>query len=352
MDGSIVWRLGGKKSDFEIDGHFSGQHDVRCLFENSTHLIVTIMDNASGPGWPQTTNDFSRGLVLSVNTEAMTAKAIKHYDHPNKGYATERGNFQTLPNGNAMIWWTSNALGSEHTPDGEVVKVTKLRSGLKTYRGWKAEWVGHPQNPPDVHAELFALQGELKTVVHVSWNGATEVAVWNLYKTNARGSGKQLLLGAHRTGFETAIVCPGYLEYVVLEPIDRLGNSLGESLAFRTLKLDTDNITDPELLKEWEWLQDHPDATEYIRPLSWMDEAKEMVTNPLFTFAGGILFCLAAGLSIWGVWVCWRRCARRRKQKLYAALADSEDEREGETFYDKDLPEEHDLDDLTRDDND
>lgn len=23
-DGSIVWRLGGKKSDFKIDGHFSG----------------------------------------------------------------------------------------------------------------------------------------------------------------------------------------------------------------------------------------------------------------------------------------------------------------------------------------
>lgn len=304
-----------------------------------------------GPGWPKTTNDNSRGLVISVNQETMTAKAIKAYNHPNSGYAEERGNFQTLPNGNAMIWWTHDALGSEHTPEGDVIKVAKLRSGLKTYRGWKAEWVGNPQNPPDVHSELFALQGELKTVVHVSWNGATEVAVWNLYKTNARGNQKELLLGAHRTGFETAIVYPGYLQHVVLEAVDHLGNSLGESMAFETLKLESDDITDPELKKEWEWLQDHPEATEYIRPMSWMDEAKEVVHNPLFTFIGGILFCVAAGLSAWAVWICFRKCARRRKQRLYAALADDED-REDETFYDKDSPEEHDLDDLTRDDND
>ena len=103
-DGSILWRLRGKKNDFEIDGHFSGQHHVRYLFENSTHLLLTIMDNAIGPGWPKSTNEYSRGLVLSVNTEAMTAKAIKTFDHPYKGYAYERGNFQTLPNGNALLF--------------------------------------------------------------------------------------------------------------------------------------------------------------------------------------------------------------------------------------------------------
>lgn len=82
-----------------------------------------------------------------------------------------------------------------------------------------------------------------------------------------------------------------------------------------------------------------------------MDEAKDVVTNPIFTFVGGILFCVAAGLTGWCVWICWRKCAQRRKRRLYAAL-DSEEDRDNETFYDKDVTEEHDLDDLTRDDND
>lgn len=344
-DGTILWRLGGKKNDFDLDGHFSGQHDIRCLEQNSTHLLLTMMDNAKGPGWPKTTNPNSRGLVLSVNEEAMTAKSIMHYDHPKGGYASERGNFQTLPNGNALIFWTHDALTSEHTPDGKVIKVAKLRSGLKTYRGYKFEWVGLPKDPPDVHAEIDAFNGELSTVVHVSWNGATEVAFWNLYKTNADGANKHLIDATRRSGFETAILYPGYVEHIVVEGIDREGNKLGQSEVFHTLNVEGKNIADPAILKELEWLKEHPESTS--RPtLPW---SEPIIKNPLFTFIAGILLCVAVGLLVLVIWAVWSKCVQRRKRKMYAALADSEEEREGETFYDKDSLE---ADDPAHEDND
>jgi len=110
--GQILWRLGGRKDDFTRGpgAHWSGQHDIRCIAENSTHLTLTMMDNAHSPGWMSNTNPNSRGLVLSVNTEEMTAEAVMAYDHPDGGYAEERGNFQTLPNGNAISISNDDAL--------------------------------------------------------------------------------------------------------------------------------------------------------------------------------------------------------------------------------------------------
>ena len=47
-DGSIVWRLGGKQSDFELGPgvKFSRQHDIRFRGMNKTHTMVSMLDNA------------------------------------------------------------------------------------------------------------------------------------------------------------------------------------------------------------------------------------------------------------------------------------------------------------------
>ena len=133
-------------SDFKWigDGQFGGQHDARCHTQNETHMLISLMDNANGPGEPRITNDYSRGLLISLRTDSdpMTAQIVAHYDHPWKSYAPARGNFQTLPNGNAFIGWSIRALQSEHRPDNKLLMEANLKPGLKTYRSYKFPWVG------------------------------------------------------------------------------------------------------------------------------------------------------------------------------------------------------------------
>lgn len=44
--GEVVWRLGGKNSDFEQDFNFSWQHDARVVSQNDTVTIISFLDNA------------------------------------------------------------------------------------------------------------------------------------------------------------------------------------------------------------------------------------------------------------------------------------------------------------------
>ena len=181
-DGSIVWRLGGKFSDFEFAEHFSGRHDAKVREQNSTHAIISILDNAIRPGEPHTTNDRSRGMVIALHTDVqpMTAEAIQKYDHPHTDYSPGRGNFQIMENGNAFLAWWMRSLISEHAPDGKVLMEASWKPELKSYRSYKFPWVGLPALPPDVHSEAFVTRMEeasidtVMTSVHISWNGATE----------------------------------------------------------------------------------------------------------------------------------------------------------------------------------
>ena len=66
-NGSILWRLGGVSSDFSFAPglNFSFQHDARLRYENDTHTIISIFDNASN-GYNQSSR-YSSGMVLSID---------------------------------------------------------------------------------------------------------------------------------------------------------------------------------------------------------------------------------------------------------------------------------------------
>lgn len=265
-DGSIVWRLGGKKSDFTFtEGtHFSAQHDARCLFQNATHMTVSIMDNAVGV-WEDvgyTSNPNSRGLVLSLNTETMVATEIAHYDHPGGvgAYAFERGNVQTLPNGNVFITWTESAQHSEYTSDGTLIAEAKLLTPLKTYRSYKFPWVGERRRGPDVYSEVMVdgIDGEVYTAVHVSWNGDTQAAEWRLHETDASGRSSTLLNTSKITGFETTITSKGYRPFIKVNAVDGAGELLDASktAAVRTVFLPDEgatSIASPSTPSELAW---------------------------------------------------------------------------------------------------
>lgn len=230
VDGSILWRIGGVMSDFEMsnDARFTRQHDARVVEVNETHTLISLFDNAVGERFQPPSRVASRGLILSLDTEHMTGEVLTQYEHP-KGWLTDgRGSFQLLPNGNAFIDWAKYSYISEHTPDGAVVMEASLKARVDTYRAFKFPWVGRPVQPPDVLAEIVWADDNATTNVFMSWNGATEVVRWNVSGTDIEGRPVHLGL-VDRKGFETSLRHESMVFNVHAEALDRDGVVLGAS---------------------------------------------------------------------------------------------------------------------------
>ena len=71
----------------------------------------------------------------------------------------------------------------------------------------------------------------MATLVHASWNGATEVSDWRVYATNRAGTMQSATSVATqpRSGFETTLRLDGFVAYVIAEALDINGNILGRS---------------------------------------------------------------------------------------------------------------------------
>lgn len=230
QDGTVLWRFGGKQSDFAFQGHFSGQHDARIVAHDGTYTVISILDNAIRPGLQPTTNDHSRGMLIGLHTDTMVASVLQTYTHPHGGYAVGRGNLQMLGNGNAFLGWWMQGLISEYTSDGRLLMDASWLPRLKSYRSYKFDWVGHPAEPPDVVARSAWIEGRMQTMIYVSWNGATEVDQWVVYKASGDDGPRKRLAAFKRTGFETAFKYDGFERDMIIEAIDRSGSPLGESL--------------------------------------------------------------------------------------------------------------------------
>lgn len=106
-DGSIIWRLhghGGERSDFNMGNlNFSRQHDARFREQNETHTIISFLDNAVGADPQPATSKWSRGLLVALREDEMTAEIIASYDHPHEGHSFRRGSYQVLPNRNVLM---------------------------------------------------------------------------------------------------------------------------------------------------------------------------------------------------------------------------------------------------------
>ena len=213
INGSIIWRLGGVKSDFHLNyqAKFTRQHHARVHEQNETHTIISLFDNAKGSGpHEHKSHDYSRGLVLALRTDEMLAEIVAEFAHPRRAITNSRGSCQILPDGNVFMGWAYHTLISEHAPDGRMLMEARLKKNLHTYRSYKFSWVGRPKDPPNVVSAAFVAGNNTSTDVFVSWNGATEVAKWKLYETSVSGGNRRLVASAKRKGFETALTYNRY----------------------------------------------------------------------------------------------------------------------------------------------
>jgi len=220
--GEIVWRLGGKKSDFDMgqEARTDYQHDAR----SHPGGIITIFDNGSVNEDVQ-----SRGIVLKLDEDAMRATLLRAYTHPDKVFSDTQGNVQVLPGGNIFVGWGSEPYLSEFSRDGKLIFDASFTPELESYRAFRFPWKGQPEDVP----ALVGVSGpEDQVTLYVSWNGATEVAAWQVLA----GGGPDELApvgSAPRKGFETVLTLQTDEPYVAVKATDGSGRVLGTS---KTLK--------------------------------------------------------------------------------------------------------------------
>src|SRR5262245_23862716 len=169
-DGHVVWRLGGKRSDFAMGPgtQFDLQHDARWQPDGT----LTLFDNGK-----VAEGNSSQVLVMRLDEGSKRATLVRSYHHPRKLYSETQGNAQFLPNGHVLVGWGQQPHVTEFDRAGEAL--LDLGFGGKdadSYRAYRAEWTGRPADDPAVSAS----RDGGRVTAYASWNGATDVATWQL----------------------------------------------------------------------------------------------------------------------------------------------------------------------------
>jgi arylsulfotransferase ASST len=219
--GEVIWRLGGKNSDFEMGPgtRRAYQHDARRQADGT----LTIFDNGI-----LNVNDQSYGRVLELDMEEMRATRVREYAHPDKVLSETQGNVQMLPNGNVFIGWGSEPVLSEFASDGELLLSASFPPEAESYRAFRFPWSGQPDDDPAVVADRAA--SEEKVTLYASWNGATEVATWEVL-AGPNPDELEVVASVPRKGFETAITVETPEAYVGVRAKNGSGRVLGTSKA-------------------------------------------------------------------------------------------------------------------------
>jgi len=200
--GAVLWRLGGKRSDFALahGARFAWQHDARS---HDGGRVLSVFDNGEV---------HSRGLVLALDVARMRASVRREYPHDPPLHAHKLGSMQLLGNGDALVGWGTDPHFTEFAAAGAVRLDATLPHGGENYRTLRFPWTGKPSGEP-----AAVVQGG---VLYASWNGATEVAAWRVDPGGAP---------VRRSGFETALPLPPGAGSVRAVALDARGRILGRS---------------------------------------------------------------------------------------------------------------------------
>ncbi|MGX6448732.1 arylsulfotransferase family protein [Patulibacter sp. S7RM1-6] len=216
--GRVLWRLGGRKSDFRLGRGvaFHLQHDARVQSDGAIRLFDNSSEAAGG---------VSRVKTIAVNEDAGTATLVRGVAHPGtKLFAATQANGQALPDGGLLVGWGSQGRVSEIGPRGQLRFDAELPDGFDSYRAYRHAWTGRPDTRPRIAAEA----DDDRTSVWASWNGSTETVRWRVLA----GASDDALRPAGEAawdGFETRLRIPGRPARVAVQALDADGKILATS---------------------------------------------------------------------------------------------------------------------------
>lgn len=237
--GNFVWQLAGDGTgDFSIpnsQGLFSWQHDARLLSGNILSMFDDNCCENEGDVPPGTIP--SHGLILSLDFTNRVANFQSSYFHDPNVNSSSQGNTQNLANGNKFLGFGSNGYFTEYAAQGNtestswvnVLYNAQMPSNNISYRSYRDNWVGKPDYPPSIAVDTTNNQ----TTVYASWNGATEVAGWQVYAGNQPNI-LTLVSSANKNGFETAINVGSGWTFFQVKALDSKGKIIGVSMIVRT----------------------------------------------------------------------------------------------------------------------
>jgi hypothetical protein len=220
--GDIVWRLGGVRSDFELsdDAVFRKQHDARWRPDGMISLFDNSTKEADDP------EARPRGLLLRLDEAAGTAELVRELLPPRQVDSSSQGSFTLHPeDGSATIGWGSTYIVTSYDSAGEIVWDGAMPAGFSSYRAYREPWQGQPLDDPVVSVEA-ADDGVV--TAWVSWNGASEVATWEL----VAGTDTDQLSSASTAeadGFESGLPVPEGAALIAVRALGADGETLGES---------------------------------------------------------------------------------------------------------------------------
>ncbi|GME51744.1 putative Arylsulfotransferase protein [Neofusicoccum parvum] len=228
--GKVVWELRGQEDEpYKKDFNFSSQHDARWVSDNETHTVISLFDNAFDG--MNATNDYSRGLLISINHLQKTAHLMAEYIYDDGVLmAHSQGSVEVMSNGNAFVGWGAVPFFSEYRNDGTPVmrgQVARNGSEVMVYRSRKAAWTATPADAPSLWT--YSKDGTNGTVFYVSWNGATTVGSWNFYSGKTATGPWALVGAANKTGFETRFHSENFTQWSYAEAIGSSGTLLRRS---------------------------------------------------------------------------------------------------------------------------
>jgi hypothetical protein len=219
--GKILWRLGGLQSSFKMGPgtETAWQHDGRILADGE----VTLFDDGSNPP----IHHQSRAVRIALDFSTHQARLAAVFTHANPPLlAASQGNMQTLADGNIVVGYGGVPAISEYGAGGVLLFDANLPYDMSFYRAFRFPWSGRPLSPPAVLANLNDTGEE--TIVHASWNGASEVVAWRVLAGKAGGAlAVQTTIPA--SGFESSTTLPQKYARVAVQALDAAGHVLGTS---------------------------------------------------------------------------------------------------------------------------
>ncbi|KAJ7720838.1 ASST-domain-containing protein [Mycena metata] len=237
-NGTILWRLGGKMSNFLIEGdaEFHFQHHARWRMDE-THL--SVFDDGAAVIAPINIIDepVATGKYLKVDQEKMRVSLTKQFfPSPNRNYTLAEGSVE--PYGDTVIvgygsvpWVEAYSFDTEKLLFSAVIgpnNASLWNGGITNYRAFQTstlEFTGHPTQPPNVSVT----NGD----IYVSWNGATHVASYTLLTGSSVHAVSRKVTSVPKSGFETKISAKGSQDFISIAANAANGTTLGKSAVYK-----------------------------------------------------------------------------------------------------------------------